>query len=182
MRIIAGSCKGRRLLAPKDGQIRPTTDKVKEALFSILTSYLEDAVVLDLFSGTGSLGLEAISRGAKLAYFGDISRTSMALTKENISHCQVENQCVTILGDWTQVLKRIDQPLDLIFLDPPYKKGLMIDCIQKISDDSMLSRDGWIVAEHGTETELPDCIGQFERKANKKYGTIMISLYARLEE
>ena len=96
MRIIAGDFKGRRLFAPKDGKIRPTTDKVKESIFNMIAAYLGDAVVIDLFSGTGNLGLEAISRGAARCYFGDRSRESMELTRQNIAHCRQEDRAVTI--------------------------------------------------------------------------------------
>jgi 16S rRNA (guanine(966)-N(2))-methyltransferase RsmD len=178
LRIIAGVLKGRRLILPKDSKVRPTTDKVKEALFSMLAPYLQDSVVIDLFSGTGSLGLEAISRGAKQVFFGDKSRTSLALTKANIAHCNVLEQCVTLLGDWEYVLRRIKGPVDLIILDPPYKAGLLTDCIERISELSLIKEDGIIVAEHGTDVSLPVQIGQFILEKEKRYGTIVISLYA----
>ncbi|MDD3169680.1 MAG: RsmD family RNA methyltransferase, partial [Eubacteriales bacterium] len=94
MRIIAGDFKGKRLFTPKDSKIRPTTDKVKESIFNMIAPYLEDAVAIDLFSGTGNLGLEAISRGAKRCYFGDKSRESMELTRQNIAHCRQEDRAV----------------------------------------------------------------------------------------
>lgn len=177
MRIIAGVLKGRRLLLPKDSRVRPTTDKVKEALFSMLAPYLQDSVVIDLFSGTGSLGLEAISRGAKQVFFGDKSRTSLELTKSNIALCNVLEQCVTILGDWEYVLRRIKGPVDLIILDPPYKAGLLIDCMERIAELSLIKEDGIIVAEHGTDISLPTRIGGFRLEREKKYGTIVLSLF-----
>ena len=151
MRIIAGDFKGRRLFAPKDSRIRPTTDKVKESIFSMVAPYLEDAVVIDLFSGTGNLGLEALSRGAARCYFGDKSRESLELTRQNIAHCGAQDRSVPILGEYEYALRKIREQADLIFLDPPYKEGLMEDCIQMISELSLLSADGVIVAEHGAE-------------------------------
>ncbi|MEL7655553.1 MAG: 16S rRNA (guanine(966)-N(2))-methyltransferase RsmD, partial [Bacillota bacterium] len=156
MRIIAGDFKGRRLFAPKDSKIRPTTDKVKESIFSMIAAYLEDAVVVDLFSGTGNLGLEALSRGASRCYFGDKSRESMELTKQNISYCRQEENSVAILGEFEYVLKKIPEKADIIFLDPPYKKGLINSCFEMISDLSLLSDEGIIVAEHGAEEQLAD--------------------------
>lgn len=177
MRIIAGDFKGKRLFTPKDSRIRPTTDKVKESIFNMIAPYLEDAVVIDLFSGTGNLGLEAISRGAKRCYFGDKSRESMELTRQNIAHCRQEDQAVTILGDFEHVLKKIQERADLVFLDPPYQQGLLHDCIGLIAELSLLSADGIIVVEHGTKELLEDRIASFSKIKEKKYGTISISIY-----
>lgn len=177
MRIIAGDFKGRRLFTPKDSRIRPTTDKVKESIFSIITAYLEGAVVIDLFSGTGNLGLEAISRGAKRCYFGDKSRESLALTRQNIALCRQEDQAVTILGDFEYVLGKIPEKADLIFLDPPYKQGLLRECLHQIATLSLLSEEGIIVAEHGAEDSLEDKLSGFTKIKEKTYGTITISIY-----
>ncbi len=178
MRIIAGDFKGRRLYTPKDSKIRPTTDKVKESIFSMTAAHLEDAVVIDLFSGTGNLGLEALSRGAVRCYFGDKSRDSMDLTRQNIAHCRQKDRAVTILGDYEYVLKRIPEKADLIFLDPPYKEGLIQNCFQLISELSLLSEDGIIVAEHGSKEPLGDSIVDFKKIKEKTYGTISVSIYS----
>lgn len=177
MRIIAGDFKGRRLFTPKDSKIRPTTDKVKESIFSMIAAYLEAAVVVDLFSGTGNLGLEALSRGASRCYFGDKSRDSMELTKQNISHCRQEENSVTIFGEFEYVLKKIPEKADIIFLDPPYKKGLIGDCFKMISDLALLSEEGVIVAEHGAEDMLADQLFGFVKIKEKNYGSIAISIY-----
>ena len=177
MRIISGDLKGRRLNTPRSNKIRPTTDKVKESIFSMLMSYIEDSVVIDLFSGTGNLGLEAISRGAKHCYFGDNDRESLVLTKENIKYCQVENQTTIISGEFERVLERISDKADIIFLDPPYKAGLLERCLKKIEDLSILSEDGVIVIEHGKREILEDQIGIFTKIKEKRYGTILVSLF-----
>lgn len=182
MRIIAGDFKGRKLFTPKDNRIRPTTDKVKESVFSMAAPYLEDSVVIDLFSGTGNLGLEALSRGALRCYFGDKSRESMELTRQNISHCRQEDHAVTILGDYEYVLRKIPEKVDLVFLDPPYKKGLIQDCFALISELSLLSQEGIIVAEHGTKELLEDTISDFVKIKEKAYGTIAVSIYGYREE
>lgn len=177
LRIISGDFKGRKLFAPKDSRIRPTTDKVKESIFSMIAPYLEDAVVIDLFSGTGNLGLEALSRGAARCYFGDKSRESMDLTRQNIAHCRAQDRSVPILGEYEYVLRRIRERADLIFLDPPYKEGLMEDCAGLISELSLLSEDGIIVAEHGTKEDLPDELSGYTKIKEKTYGTIAVSIY-----
>lgn len=183
MRIIAGAFKGRRLYAPKDRRVRPTTDKVKEAIFSMIAAYLEDAVVIDLFSGTGNLGLEALSRGARRCYFGDKSRESMELTRQNIAYCRQEERAKTILGDFQYVLGKIPEKADLIFLDPPYKQGMLYDCFDRISELSLLSDEGIIVAEHGADEPLEDELAGYSKLKEKTYGTISISIYGiSLEE
>jgi 16S rRNA (guanine(966)-N(2))-methyltransferase RsmD len=182
LRIIAGDFKGRRLFAPKDSRVRPTTDKVKESIFNLVAPYLEDAVVIDLFSGTGNLGLEALSRGASRCYFGDKSRESLDLTRQNIAHCRAQDQSVPILGEYDHVLRKVREHADLIILDPPYKEGLMEDCIKLISELSLLAADGVIVAEHGAKDPLPDELSGFVKIKEKTYGTIAISIYGNREE
>ena len=124
MRIIAGDYKGRRLYTPEDRRIRPTADKVKEALFSIIGDDIDEAVVCDLFSGTGNLGLEALSRGADKCYFGDNSADSIRLIKENIEMCRAGEYSEVIHGDFKKTLSMINEKVNVFFLDPPYYKDL----------------------------------------------------------
>ena len=177
MRIIAGELKGRRLASPSDMEIRPTADIVKEALFSMLAPYLEDAVFVDLFSGSGSVGLEAVSRGAKRVYFGDKSRAAIELTKRNIAHCKVEDRCVVIWGSWEQVLARIQEPVDVFFLDPPYQSGLLEHCIETIGERSLLASDGIIAVEQDRQLVLPDRIGPYTKERTRRYGKVFICFY-----
>lgn len=177
MRIITGEYKGRRLEMPNDNNIRPTTEKVKEAIFSMLMHDIPDAVCVDLFAGTGNLGLEALSRGAKKCYFGDKSRESIALVKRNISMCRANDKAAVIPGEYQKVLQRLSEKVDVFFLDPPYKDGLMADCISMIYELDLLAEDGIIMAEHGKEEELPDMIAGFEKIKERKYGTVVITLY-----
>ena len=183
MRIIAGDFKGRKLLAPKDGRIRPTTDRVKESIFSMIAPYLEDAVVIDLFSGTGNLGLEALSRGASRCWFGDKSRESMDLTRRNIALCKQEDRARTVLGDYKHVLENITEKADLIFLDPPYEQDLIQECFRLITELDLMNDGGIIVVEHSADKPLEDRLFGYAKIKERTYGTITVNIYSKdLEE
>lgn len=182
MRIISGDFKGRRLNAPENDKVRPTTGKVKEAMFSMLMNDVFDAVVLDLFAGTGNLGLEAISRGARKCYFGDNSRESLKLVKENIRYCKAEDKAVVIPGSFEKVIDRVNEKVDIVLLDPPYRDGLMIKAIERILEQDILSEDGIVVAEHHSTEKLPERIGTLKKLKEKKYGTILVNFYGKEEE
>lgn len=178
MRIIAGDYKGRRLQSPPDYSIRPTTDKVKEALFSILTQKIWGSRVLDLFAGTGNLGIEALSRGAETCVFADSSRESLRLIRENIAHCKAEEGARVEAGDYRKVLGNQTEPFDIILLDPPYNKGLLDDCFRLIAENGLLAEDGVIVAEHRREEKMPDELYGFQKEKERRYGIVMLSIYA----
>lgn len=177
MRIVAGDYKGRRLFAPNNNKVRPTTDKVKEAIFSMLSYRTEDAVVIDLFAGTGNLGLEALSRGAARVYFGDNARSSLALIKQNVALCGAEEKSIIFSGDYAEVLSRIKEKVDIVFLDPPYGKELIEDCFARIADATLLQEDGIIIAEHDSAELFPDVLAGFSKRKEKRYGRITVSVY-----
>ena len=177
MRIIAGEFKGRRLESPADYSVRPTTDKVKEALFSILSQQIWGSRVLDLFAGTGNLGIEALSRGAAECVFCDSSRDSIKLIKSNIAHCKAQGARV-IPGDFRKTLANLDGQFDIILLDPPYDKEFLEPAFELIREHNLLAEDGVIVAEHRREEELPDEFHGFEKIKERKYGIIKLSIYS----
>ena len=177
MRIIAGDYKGRRLETPKDNAVRPTTDKAKEALFSILTNDIWGSRVLDLFAGTGNLGLEALSRGASECVFADQSRDSLRMVRNNIAHCGAEERSRVVSGDYRKVLMSQRRPFDIIFLDPPYNRGMLDGCFQLIAENGLLNEGGTIVAEHRREEELPDQLHGFTKVKERRYGVVMLSIY-----
>lgn len=180
MRIITGAFKGRHLEMPENKNIRPTTEKVKEAIFSIIAANLEDAVCVDLFAGTGNLGLEALSRGAEKCFFGDNSKDSLALIKRNVEMCRAQEWSVIIPGDFVKVLKRIyekGEKIDIFFLDPPYKKDLYEKCFELIREYDLLAEEGIIIAEHNVCDVLANELSGFERIKEKTYGTVAISIY-----
>ncbi|MDO4869784.1 MAG: 16S rRNA (guanine(966)-N(2))-methyltransferase RsmD [Bacillota bacterium] len=185
MRVITGKYKGRKLNSPENYDIRPTTDKAKEALFSILTAEIYGSRVLDLFAGTGSLGIEALSRGAEYCVFGDSSRTGVGLIKSNLQHCNVEEETKVIAGDFRKTLMNLasriedglEEKFDIILLDPPYNKGMLPEAIRMISEGDILAEDGVIVAEHRKEEELPEEIGRFNKEKERRYGIVKLSIY-----
>ncbi len=177
MRVIAGKYKGRRLDAPIDDRVRPTSDKVKEALFSILMYDIEDAIFCDMFAGTGGIGIEALSRGAKKSYFIDASPASMRIIRSNVMKCKAEDKSEFILGSFENALQKIDGKIDIFFLDPPYSKGTEIEAVKAIATSQTLAKDGIIVIEHHKEDNMPEIIEGFNKFKEKKYGRIVLSFY-----
>ena len=178
MRIIAGELRGRKILSPKGNDVRPTTDKVKEAVFSMLIPYIdEDTVAMDVFSGSGNLGLEAISRGAKTVYFSDESRYSMALIKENIKICGVEDRAILLSGDFRNNIKRVNEKIDIFLLDPPYADGFILPALDTILDAGNIAHGGVVVCEHSYRDLLPEEYGPFKMIKDKKYGAIGVTIY-----
>ena len=171
MRVDAGKYKGRRLLENKYDHIRPTTDKVRQALFVKLQYFVPDARVLDLFCGTGAMGIEAISRGAEKVVFVDKDARSVQMTKNNLKLLGIENKVFKC--DALVFLERCTEQFDLIILDPPYKSGLYEKVLSKISKKNLLADDGIIVCEHAKEDDF-DYQG-FVVQDEKRYGTIMLT-------
>lgn len=177
MRIIAGEFKGRKLESPKDDSVRPTADKVKEAMFSILQNYIYDGVFCDLFAGSGGLGLEAVSRGAKKVYFCDIAASSIEVLNKNIETCRAEEKSVVFRGDFKTFLNSIDDKIDVFLLDPPYRIGYIEEAMKVIKDMDLLAEEGIIVAEHPKEENFQDEIYGFKKIKEKKYGRLVLSIF-----
>ena len=177
MRIISGEYRGRKLESPKTNDVRPTTDKVKEAMFSILMPYIEGARCLDLFSGTGGLGLEALSRGAEFCVFCDRDRAGIALTKENIRKCGAEGKSRVVQGDYMKTLERAEERFDIILIDPPYDSGIYEKCLSSIEKLDLLSDEGIIITEHEKNVVLPDYLGKLSKIKERKYGQTVLSIY-----
>lgn len=153
MRVIAGQYKGKRLMSPVDRAVRPTTDRIKETVFNILTCrYTIGERVLDLFSGSGALGIEALSRGASYAAFVDKSPQSVALTKQNLKG--IRERCDVFNTDFRVALSKFSAPFDLILIDPPYKDGREGEAIELIDTYRLLSPQGVIFIEHSRGNNL----------------------------
>ena len=178
MRIIAGDYKGRKLITPNGADlVRPTAEKVKGAIFSMLMNRIEGAVVCDLFAGTGSLGLEALSRGADFCWFGDHAQECVTMVRKNIALCRAEEYSHVTHGSFMKTLQNIDGKVDIFLLDPPYKKGTLEEAIKAIAEMDLLAEGGVIVAEHGSDKELPDELAGFRKVKEKRYGIVVISIY-----
>ncbi len=177
MRVIAGTYKGRKLESPDSYDIRPTTDKAKEALFSILMNETAGARVLDVFAGSGALGIEALSRGAAECVFIDHSRQSVALIKRNLAACGVTEPARVIAGDYRKALAGLGGRFDIILMDPPYGQSLLEEAFRLIHEQSLLSEGGVIVCEHRKEEELPEEICGFQKEKERRYGIVKLSIY-----
>ncbi len=179
MRVVAGKAKGVVLKTPEGMQTRPTADRVKEALFSILQFDLPGTTVLDLFGGTGQLGIEAISRGAKSAVFVDAGDAPCKLIKENLRRAKMEAEGRVVRADYLQFLSQCREKFDIIFLDPPYAEVFLENSIKKISEIDILQSGGIIVAERPVEKPLDIQISGFSRSKDYKYGRTLLTLYRK---
>ena len=182
VRVIAGQAGGMRLQAPAGSTTRPTSDRVKEALFSILASCdrIEKATVLDLFAGSGSPGIEALSRGAERATFIDKSRTAIASLQCNLIHTRLAHQAEVLQMDSSHAVERLarhHEQFTLVLLDPPYQAGLHLKTIELMSATAILAPDGLLVAETATRTPLPERIGQCIRSDRRIYGDTALDFF-----
>lgn len=180
MRIIAGKARGRKLIPPETIETRPTLDRVKEAMFSIIQNYIQDAVVLDVFAGTGSLGLEAASRGAKEVYLVDKSNTTYPLLEKNIENLKFKDFCFPLNIDSYDALKTLSKKgkvFDIIFIDPPYCKEMIPKAIEIIKENNMLDKDGIIVTKIDSIEEIYEGYKDIQKVKSKKYGNTTVCLY-----
>ena len=176
MRVITGTAGGRKLKSPDGEAIRPTTDYVKQALFNILQFDLEGRRVLDLFGGTGQLGIEALSRGAREAIFTDNSRTAVGIIRDNLKHCGLQG---TVLQTDALSFLAKGEKFDVIFIDPPYDGGLYEAVLKRINAVDNLTEGGIIVCEARVGTELPEMEEPYRKLSERKYGSVKICLYTR---
>ena len=179
MKIVAGQYGGRRLNVPKNRDIRPTTDKVRGAIFNMLASRgaIEGVRVLDAFCGSGALGLEALSRGAAHCSFMDKSRSSLDLARDNAQALDALSRCDFEVRDWLKNVKKQqdNNTYGLIFLDPPYHKNIIPDILDKLVSENWLSGEAWIVCESEKAFVFPD-MDNYIADHEKIYGDIKVTL------
>ena len=182
MRIISGSARGAKLYTLDGEATRPTLDRVKEPLFSIIQNYIQGAKVLDLFAGSGALGLEALSRGADKAVLCDYSRKAINIIKQNIDKTKFNEKTELINIDYEKALEKLEvqkEKFDIVFLDPPYKKNYLVNSIQKILYYDLLTENGIIIAE--TDNELNIELEKAEIYDSRKYGRVKLIFIRRKE-
>ncbi len=176
MRVITGSARGRKLKTPANYDIRPTTDNVKEAVFNIIQFDIEGRRVLDLFAGTGQLGIECLSRGAAEAVFIDQSRDAVRIIKDNLKSCGLQG--TVLQTDALQFLQRGGK-FDLIFVDPPYDANLYDNVLKTINLVDILSDGGIIICEARREKTLPDMESPYRKEKEYRYGKVKICIYKK---
>lgn len=179
MRVITGKARGVQLKTPEGMLTRPTADKVKEALFSIIQFDIPGASVLDLFGGTGQLGIEALSRGAERAVFVDAREASFKLIGENLRRTRLEGQAKVIRSDYLAYLNGCKETFDIIFLDPPYAEVFLETALNRITEIDILHSGGIIVTERPLGKELPWEVAGYARSRDYKYGNTLLTIYRK---
>lgn len=179
MRVITGKARGVNLKTPDGMQTRPTTDRVKEALFSIINFDIPGANVLDLFGGTGQLGIEALSRGAKSATFVDAGDAACRLIRENLKRTKLEAYGKVVRSDYMEYLSRCREQYQIIFLDPPYAEVFLENALKRITEIDILQSGGIIVTERPLGKELPWEFEGYTRSRDYKYGKVLLTIYRK---
>lgn len=179
MRVITGKARGIQLKTPEGMLTRPTADRVKEALFSIINYDVPGAAVLDLFGGTGQLGIEALSRGAKSAVFVDAREEACKLIRENLKRTKLEGEGRVIRSDYLDYLSRCKDCFNIIFLDPPYAEVFLEKAINRITEIDILQSGGIIVTERPLGKDLPWEMPGYTRSKDYKYGKVLLTIYRK---
>ncbi len=185
MRVISGKAKGFKLESPKNMSTRPTSDRVKESVFNTIQGDIYDKTIIDLYSGTGSLGIEALSRGARRAYFIENSRKCIKIIERNLRKTQLLSKSNIICADVIRAIIKLAKKnikADIIFLDPPYNKNLARGTIEYICKYELLNPMGIIIIEHGKKENLPKEIDKTISFKGKYFGNTGVSFYRQKEE
>ena len=177
MRVITGSARGKRLVTPNGRDVRPTPERVKEGLFSALQFDIEGRRVLDLFAGSGQLGIEALSRGAKSATLVDYSAVSTKIIKTNVESCGFEDRVSIIQADYSAFSAMSTEVFDIVFLDPPYNAGFLMPALKQVLP--LVSDYGIIVCEHPPEVEVEESVGGFSVWKSYRYGKVIVTVYKK---
>ena len=179
MRVISGTARGRKLKELPGLDTRPTTDQVKESIFNIIQFDIEGRKVLDLFGGTGQMGIEALSRGAEHVTFVDHAPAAAAIIRQNLETTKFTDSARVVQSDWRAFLSGCREKFHLIFLDPPYKETILENALETIAAIDILSEHGIIVCESPLDKELPDLAAPYEKGRDYRYGKIKVTLYRR---
>ena len=172
LRIITGTAKGKKLITLEGEATRPTSDRIKEAVFSSIQFDLENRRVLDLFAGSGQLGLEALSRGAASAFFTDSAREAVEIVKKNAAVCGFSDKCKYLVSDWRNYIRKASgrEKFDLVFIDPPYSMECCADALERLEKSELLADGAIVVLESGTEEIDSSAFRNFECIKSTHYG------------
>ena len=182
MRIIAGNLRGRRLRAPDGQATRPTSDRVRESLFNIVSAWIPGARFLDLCAGSGAVGLEAISRGAESVVFVEPARRALAQIEENIERCGVADRARIVGKDALSALRSLavaGEQFDVVYVDPPYDAGIYKPVLMVLGTDDLVAPEGIVVVEARSRDRLPDEAGTLRRYREVRYGDTTLAFYER---
>jgi 16S rRNA (guanine(966)-N(2))-methyltransferase RsmD len=179
MRVITGTAKGCRLQTLTGLDTRPTVERVKEGIFSAISFEIEGRRVLDLFAGSGQMGIEALSRGAVSCLFADRNREAVAVIKRNLPTTKLFSKATVVCRDALELLQYETGPFDLVFLDPPYADGLLLPCLEKLGD--RIAAGGAVLCESDGQTDLPEQVGPLTLQRTYRYGRVLVRLYRREE-
>ena len=185
MRVVAGDRKGMPLKAMPGNNTRPTTDKVKESIFNMIGPFFDGGIALDLFAGSGGLGLECLSRGMDRVVFVEKDRKAYSIVKENVAKCRYEEQAEVFCNDAARAVKALikrDIVFDVVLFDPPYHKAEYYDLVRVLIDHGKVDPKGVIMCEHATDVTLPDAYGAFVCTRRETYGGVVVSIYRVAEE
>jgi 16S rRNA (guanine966-N2)-methyltransferase len=178
MRVIGGNLRGRKLCPVRGKNIRPTADRLRESIFNILSNLVRDAWVLDLFAGTGSQGIEALSRGATAAVFIDSNPDAISIIERNLKICRLDDQSRVIRWDIARNLNCLgppERPFGLLFLDPPYSKGLVRPTLAHLHRRNLCEQNACLVVEHALSEPIPDDLTGFRMEEQRKHGKTLVS-------
>ena len=179
LRIIGGELRGKKLHSIRGRSIRPTADRLRESIFNIISSCIQGAIVLDLYAGTGAFGIEALSRGAETAVFIDNSKAALSVIQDNIRSCAFDNRAIIVKWDVKRNLNCLkstrSNAFNLVFLDPPYNRGLIKPSLINLDDSRSLKKEAVIVVEHSSVEPIPVSLIPFKITDQKKYGKTLVS-------
>jgi len=185
LRVISGICKGLPIKAVPGSNTRPTTDKVKESIFNMIGPYFEGGLAIDLFAGSGSLGIEALSRGMDSCIFIEKDAKAIQTINENLKKCHLENQAEVYRAEASRAVKALEKrevKIDLLFLDPPYQRIELYNLAETMIQKGLLSSDAIIMCEHEKTVDLPETIDSFSLTRRETYGSTIISIYRMHKE
>lgn len=177
MRVITGVARGMRLQTPEGLDVRPTAERVKEAIFSVIQFELEGRRFLDLFAGSGQMGIEALSRGAAKAFFVDESKQSLAVIRENLSKTRLGDKAQVISSSAQAFLSRTSERFDIAFLDPPYHKNIVVDVMPAL--EPLINEGGAVICETAEDEALPEAFGALRQEKSYHYSHTSVTVYRK---